>query len=105
MYECATLRPPFMANDFPSLSKKVNNGYCDPIPSVYSRRLWDVIKSYLKVQSLDRPSAVELIRDTVFQYMQGSEEGSISLLSTISCPRILKMIQQKLPQVKSSKVL
>lgn len=41
--------------------------------------------------------------DSVFQYMQGSEEGSVSLLNTIRCPRVLKLIQQKLPEGKSLK--
>jgi NIMA (never in mitosis gene a)-related kinase len=49
MYEIAALRPPFLANDFPSLSKKVNQGYFDPIPAIYSKRLSDVIKSCLRV--------------------------------------------------------
>ena len=35
--------------------------------------------------------------------MQGSDEGSVSLLNTIRCPRILRMIQQKLPDAKSLK--
>ena len=46
-----------MANDFPSLSKKVSTGQYDPIPSMYSRRLADVIKSCLKVNYRERPSA------------------------------------------------
>lgn len=97
MYECATLRPPFLANDFPSLAKKINTGYFDPIPAVYSKRLSDMIKTCLRVNFRERPSATDLLSDSVFQYMQGSEEGSVSLLNTIRCPRVLKMIQQKLP--------
>lgn len=103
MYECAALRPPFLANDFPSLMKKVNSGYCDPIPVVYSKRLSDVIKSCLRVNPRERPSPADLMMDSVFQYMQGSEEGSVSLLNTIRCPRVLKLIQQKLPEGKSLK--
>lgn len=101
LYEIATLRPPFLANDFPSLSKKVNQGYCDPIPVIYSKRLSDVIKNCLRVNMKDRPSAAELLNDTVFQFMQSTEEGSVNLLNTIRCPRVLKLIQQKLPDVKS----
>jgi serine/threonine protein kinase len=73
MHECATLRPPFLANDFPSLMKKVNQGYCDPIPTVYSKRLSDLIKSCLRVNPRERPSAAELTLDSVFQYMQDSQ--------------------------------
>ena len=97
MYECAALRPPFMANDFPSLMKKVNMGYFEPIPACYSKRLSDITKLCLKVNFRERLSASDLMLDSVFQYMQGSEEGSVSLLNTIRCPRILKLIQQKLP--------
>ena len=39
--------------------------------------------------------------DTIFQYMHSTEEGSVNLLNTIRCPRILKMIKQKLPETKS----
>ena len=49
MYECAALKPPFMANDFPALSKKINMGYFDPIPVTYSQRMEDVIRQCLKV--------------------------------------------------------
>ena len=37
IYELCVLRPPFMAKDFPGLSKKVTSGYYDPIPPVYSK--------------------------------------------------------------------
>jgi NIMA (never in mitosis gene a)-related kinase len=49
LYEITSLRPPFMANDFPSLNKKINQGYFDPIPAVYSKRLSDTIKNCLKI--------------------------------------------------------
>lgn len=48
----------------------------------------------------ERLSAVELMKDSVFQYMHGTEEGSVDMLNTIRCPRILKLIQQKLDVVK-----
>jgi len=35
--------------------------------------------------------------------MHSSEEGTVNLLSTIRCPRVLKLIQQKLPEGKSGK--
>ena len=101
LYECAALRPPFTANDFPSLSKKVNIGSYDQIPAIYSKRLSDVIKSCLKVNFRERPTASEIMADTIFQYMHSTEEGSVNLLNTIRCPRILKMIKQKLPETKA----
>lgn len=33
--------------------------------------------------------------------MAKAEEGSINLLSTIRCPKVLRLIQHKLPEAKS----
>lgn len=60
-----------------------------------------MIKSCLKVNFRERSTATDIMADSVFQYMHSSEEGSVNLLNTIRCPRILKMIQQKLPDPKS----
>lgn len=62
LYELAALRPPFIAKDFPGLSRKVVLGYYDPIPSTYSKRLAEVIKRCLTVKMNDRPSAKELLK-------------------------------------------
>jgi NIMA (never in mitosis gene a)-related kinase len=67
LYELATLRPPFLAKDFPGLSRKVTLGYYDPIPSTYSRRLADLIKRCLMVRMGDRPTARELLRGQIFE--------------------------------------
>ena len=101
MYECAALRPPFLASDIPSLSKKITSGHFDSIPSMYSQRMEDIIRWCLKVNHRERPSAADIMRDNVFKYMHDTEEGSVNLLSTIRCPRVLKMLQQKLPEVKT----
>ena len=62
LYELAALRPPFIAKDFPGLSRKVVLGYYDPIPSTYSKRLAEVIKRCLSVKMNERPSAKELLK-------------------------------------------
>ncbi len=49
LYEMAALKPPFLAPDFPTLSKRVNKGYFDPLPINYSPRLCDIIASCLRV--------------------------------------------------------
>jgi NIMA (never in mitosis gene a)-related kinase 1/4/5 len=56
LYEMATLKPPFRAQDMDSLFKKVQKGVYDPLPPKYSRDLADVIGSMLKVKSSHRPS-------------------------------------------------
>ena len=50
----------------------------------------------------ERPSAAELLKDKVFQFMTTNEEGSVNLLNTIRCPKILSLIQQKWPGFKSA---
>jgi serine/threonine protein kinase len=50
------LRPPFLAKDFPGLSKKVVLGYYEPVPSSYSKKLADLIKRCLAVKMNDRPT-------------------------------------------------
>lgn len=57
MYECASLRPPFIASDFPALCKKVNLGYFDPVPAIYSQKMEDIIRSCMKLHFKERPSA------------------------------------------------
>ena len=57
LYEVAALHPPFMAKDFPSLSKAVMKGDYEPIPNIYSSRLATVIKKCLTVNTMMRPSA------------------------------------------------
>ena len=42
-------KPPFMAKDFPGLSKKVTAGSYDPISSIYSKKLASMIKKCLTV--------------------------------------------------------
>lgn len=52
------LRPPFHANDYPGLMKRVISGYYDPIPSRYSRKLATLIRKCLTVDFMKRPSAI-----------------------------------------------
>jgi NIMA (never in mitosis gene a)-related kinase 1/4/5 len=57
LYELCALRPPFMAKDFPGLSRKVTAGYYDPISSLYSKKLQSMIKKCLTVEQTKRPTA------------------------------------------------
>jgi NIMA (never in mitosis gene a)-related kinase len=56
LYELCVLRPPFMAKDFPGLSKKVTGGYYDPVPQLYSKKLAQLIKRCLTVDINKRPT-------------------------------------------------
>lgn len=62
LYEMATLRPPFLAKDLPGLSKKITQGYYEPIPASYSKKLSDMIKTCLQVKMQNRPSAKEMLK-------------------------------------------
>lgn len=66
LYELAALKPPFIAKDFPGLSRKVTLGYFDPIPSIYSKRLAHLIKKCLAVKTYERPTAKEMLKEVVF---------------------------------------
>ena len=77
LYELATLRPPFLAKDFPGLSRKVTLGYYEPISTSYSKKLSDLIKSCLQVKTHHRPTAKDLLRHDVFREMETSKEGEI----------------------------
>lgn len=67
LYELATLKPPFLAKDFPGLSRKVTLGYYEPIsPNSYSKKLIDLIKKCLIVKMNDRPHPKDLLKTDVF---------------------------------------
>jgi NIMA (never in mitosis gene a)-related kinase len=57
MYEMATLRPPFRAEDMDGLYKKVIKGVYPKLPSHFSVDLNNLIKLVLQVRPNQRPSA------------------------------------------------
>lgn len=58
IYEIAMLRPPFVANDFPTLNKKIQIGYYEQLPIIYSKKLCLTLKKCLAVRAQERPSTV-----------------------------------------------
>ena len=106
IYELCTLHPPFRAKDFPALYRKVIVGNYDPIPSSYSQELSELIRMCLTVDDDMRPDASDLLETTILSGMELSlekfrhEEGSISLINPIKCPRVLKFLNNKLPHSK-----
>jgi hypothetical protein len=61
MYELCTKEPPFNAKTHLQLVQKIRKGVFDPLPSVYSRDLQNVIASCLKVNPLHRPDTASLL--------------------------------------------
>lgn len=62
IYEMATLKPPFRAEDMDGLYKKVIKGQYSKIGNGYSEALSNVIKSMLQVNPTNRPNAKQLLR-------------------------------------------
>lgn len=61
IYEMATLKPPFRAEDMDGLYKKVIKGSYQKIGDNFSKALSSVIKSMLQVNPANRPSANQLL--------------------------------------------
>ena len=62
IYEMATLKPPFRAEDMDGLYKKVVKGQYSKIGNGFSEALSNVIKSMLQVNPASRPNAKQLLR-------------------------------------------
>jgi NIMA (never in mitosis gene a)-related kinase len=63
IYEMATLKPPFRAEDMDGLYKKVVKGSYQKIGDGFSKSLQSVIKSMLQVNPANRPSASQLLKN------------------------------------------
>ena len=116
IYEIATLKPPFRANDMKGLYKKVITGDYIPISSRYSSDLQSLISSMLQVNPRNRPSADQLmnmpyvqknINDRqILDLVRGNMKTAAAmpvhadkeLLETIKMPRVLRQLQDKLPK-------
>ncbi|CAD8053701.1 unnamed protein product [Paramecium primaurelia] len=104
IYEMATLKPPFRAQDVQALFKKVSSGVYEKIPKSYSNSLSAMISQLLKVPAHLRPTCDQILCDPnvkpfVEQYCQ--EQGNnhhAELLQTILLPKNLKQLQAKLPK-------
>lgn len=62
IYEMATLKPPFRAEDMDGLYKRVIKGAYQKIGDGYSKALSSIIKSMLQVNPANRPSAAQLLK-------------------------------------------
>ncbi|KAK3671511.1 G2-specific serine/threonine protein kinase [Recurvomyces mirabilis] len=61
LYELATRNVPFDARTHIELVMKIKAGRIKPLPDVYSRELWEVISSCLKVDPRQRPDTAQLL--------------------------------------------
>ena len=122
LFECATLRPPFRAEDMEGLYKKVLRGVYPKIPACYSQDLADVIAMLLQVNPTQRPTVAQVLNSAVvLRHMEDAPKydlfvsphtnfsassssvntgGSASLLQTIKMPKNAGDIPNYLPQAR-----
>ena len=61
MYELCTLKPPFNAKTHVQLAQNIRKGVFEPLPSIYSRDLHNVIARCLRVNPHHRPDTASLL--------------------------------------------
>ena len=110
-YEMLTLNPPFKAQTFDGLYKKVISGKYNKINSKYSDDMNELLKLLFKVNPKERPSCGEILRHPLiqkridfFKSQIGLEGKNIDymddneLLKTIRLPKNLLGLSEKLPK-------
>ncbi|KAL4500532.1 hypothetical protein ABPG72_002956 [Tetrahymena utriculariae] len=61
IYHLCTLKPPFEADNIPSLMIKISRGQFPPIPQIYSKELRYLVNEMLTVDHNQRPSALQIL--------------------------------------------
>lgn len=108
LYEMCCMKPPFQGDDLSILYRNVQRGLYEPISSNYSNELGQLIRSCLKQNSRDRPSADQLLspKGSIIQKChyyqievdyQPARENKSQLLSTIRLPKDMKDLKKSLP--------
>ena len=108
IYEMASLKPPFRANDMDGLYNRVIKGVYKRLPSHYSQDLNNLIKALLRVKPNHRPSAEKLLnselllkrieRTTNSVAADFNEPLNLDLLRTIKLPKNLTNLTNRLPE-------
>lgn len=106
IYELATLKPPFRAQDLEGLYHKVIKGVYSKLPSHYSVDLNNIIKMMLQVDPQKRPGCDELLESPLLRSRMDFkappemeiDEPNKMLLNTIRCPMNIHYLTDKLPK-------
>lgn len=75
IYELCARRPPFDARTHFELIQKIKSGRYDPLPSVYSPELQEVVKTCLKTDPLQRPDTSSLLQLPVVRLMRKERQA------------------------------
>ena len=110
-YEMLTLNPPFRAETFEGLYKKVRAGKYNKINSKYSSDMNNLLKLLFKINPKERPSCGEILKNPLiqkridfFKAQIGLDKDNIDkmddneLLKTIRLSKDLIGLQEKLPK-------
>lgn len=106
IYEAASLKPPFRAEDMEGLYNKIVKGAFQKLPGHFSVDLNDFTNLMLKVNPKSRYSADELLSLPLIidkiksgvNLKENIEESRASLLQTIKFPSNLHHLTDKLPR-------
>lgn len=67
LYELCALKPPFDASTLAFLAMKIVKGQYNPIPSVYSKELKNLISMLLQVDPNKRPNTNQILKTPIIQ--------------------------------------
>lgn len=104
IYEMATLKPPFRAEDMDGLYKKVIKGSYAKLGDNYSKQLSGVIKMMLQVNPANRPNADTLLSNILWKTeelgLKEKDELNVKheLLKTIRAHKNLHFLTDRLPK-------
>ena len=114
-YEMLTLNPPFRAESFEGLYKKVTAGKYSKINDKYSNDMNDLLKLLFKINPKERPSCGEILKNPLiqkriefFKAQIGLDNENIDLaddnelLKTIRLSKNLINMQERLPKANYS---
>ncbi|CAD8168984.1 unnamed protein product [Paramecium pentaurelia] len=88
LYEMASLKLPFLADDMDGLYKKVIKGYYQKLPKSYTYELQNLIRMMLQVSTTLRPTASQLLELICFQKFQNDTcQNTGQLIKTIQFPK------------------
>ena len=105
LYEAASLKPPFRADDMQGLYKKIVKGDFQRLPRCFSGDLQALMETLLQVDPIKRPTCEEILRlpqverriGKFEQLMLAKRYSSSTLLETIKFPRSFQYLSERLP--------